>query len=47
MSPNYFGDFEVHILTSFVQDPEFDGWKKLSVEAIILASESSALEPPT
>lgn len=31
--------------TSAVHDPELDGWKKLSVEAIILASESSALDP--
>ncbi len=32
--------------TSVVQEPELEGWKKLSVDAIILANESSALEPP-
>jgi hypothetical protein len=31
--------------TSAVQVPEFEGWKKLSVEAIILAKESNALQP--
>lgn len=36
----------IDILTSFVQAPEFVGWKKLSTEAISLARESSALEPP-
>ena len=32
--------------TSPVHDPELDGWKNDSVEAIILANESSAFEPP-
>ncbi len=33
--------------TSAVQAPEFEGWKKLSVEAINFTSESRAFEPPT
>lgn len=33
-------------LTSVVHEPELEGWKKLSVDAIILARESNALEPP-
>jgi hypothetical protein len=32
-------------LTSAVQDPELDGWKKLSTVAISLARLSNALEP--
>jgi hypothetical protein len=36
---------EKHAHTSVVQDPEFEGWKKLSVDAINLASESKAFEP--
>lgn len=32
-------------LTSAVQDPELDGWKKLSTVAINLARLSNALEP--
>jgi hypothetical protein len=32
--------------TSLVQGPEFEGWKKLSVDAISFANESNALEPP-
>lgn len=31
--------------TSDVQDPELDGWKNDSVEAIIFARESRAFEP--
>jgi hypothetical protein len=33
--------------TSAVQAPEFEGWKKLSVEAISFTNESRAFEPPT
>jgi hypothetical protein len=33
--------------TSVVQAPEFEGWKKLSVEAISFTNESRAFEPPT
>ena len=32
-------------LTSAVQDPELDGWKKLSTVAISFARLSNALEP--
>jgi hypothetical protein len=32
--------------TSLVQGPEFEGWKKLSVDAISLTNESNAFEPP-
>lgn len=35
--------WEIH--TSFVQLPEFVGWKKPSVEAINFANESRALHP--
>jgi hypothetical protein len=31
--------------TSFVHGPEFEGWKKPSVDAISLANESKAFEP--
>lgn len=33
------------IRTSVVHAPEFDGWKKLSVDAISLARESKAFDP--
>lgn len=35
------------MLTSAVQAPEFEGWKKLSVDAIIFTKESSARQPAT
>ena len=44
--PRLFAGVETVRRTSFVQAPEFEGWKKLSVEAISLANESKALEPP-
>jgi len=36
---------KTNYLTSAVQEPELDGWKKLSVETIKRARESNALQP--